>query len=547
MGGEKLLGIAVWPDPAAAGSAAQKGAPQLVAVAGARAQSRLVVDAGRTPELWTSLAAGPPLAIAEAGPLARALLAAGLALPARWAALDVGHMLLRAQGVLSPSVAEVALQLRLSPPPDGVAAPEELVARAAFAHTAAMRQAEALVARGAAAVSRLEAGVLAPLARLEHAGIALDEGRLRRLLAAEGAEAKDLSARLARALKLQAGELGRGPQLALQALRRAGHTPASWSSEDLERGLQVANAAEVARALLRHATLVRLQSALGEGLLTRIDPRDGRVHATFVQMGAQTGRMACRAPNLQAVPKAFERRACFVPAPGCRFVLADYAACELRILAEMSADAAYLAAFARGDDVHAQVAETMFRTQVDRTTRPELREAAKMLSFGLVYGMQPAGLASRLGCSRTEAEELTETFFAAYPTVRAYLVDSEATALERGWAETLAGRRLLLPASPDSSAAQKAARGRLARNMPIQGTGADIIKLALAGTQRALDAAGNGARVVHCVHDALVVECPADAAEATAVCVGRAMRAAGEPLLRRVRLEADPEVAGHWA
>ncbi len=269
---------------------------------------------------------------------------------------------------------------------------------------------------------------------------------------------------------------------------------------------------------------------------------DNRLHAVFEQIGASTGRMACRSPNIQAVSKEPWIRACFkVNKPRC-LVRADYAGCELRILAQLSGDAALCAALSTNADIHAQVASVVFKQHVTKESAPDLRQKAKVVSFGLCYGMGAHGLARTLAISSVQAEALLTDYFKAFPKVKQYLDHTAETALKKGEVRTLAGRRLVL--SPEMLNDVPHAT-RIAKNMPIQGTNADMIKQALAKMHQLLQSYEH-AYIVHCVHDEMVVECHHSDAHSVQDMLEYAMRTAAETYIHKVPVKTESEITQVW-
>jgi DNA polymerase-1 len=302
----------------------------------------------------------------------------------------------------------------------------------------------------------------------------------------------------------------------------------------------------VIRPLLRYRELHKIVTTYGDSFLAAIHPRTGRIHADFLQIGAPTGRVACREPNLQNVPRGSRFRNCFRAPAGRRMVTADYSGCELRILAEASQDPAFLQTFQRGGDLHAIVASEIFGQSVTKQRHPELRERAKAINFGLAYGMGPAGLAAVTGLGQEEAERLLARYFRAYPRVREYLEDSARQALERGYAETLGGRRLYIAVGERLEGAELAALGRMAKNMPIQGTNADMLKLAMTGIRARLLEEGRDACMVNCVHDELLLEASEDDAWDVAELVREEMVRSGARYIQQVPVVVDVSVGEAW-
>ncbi|MBN2496177.1 MAG: hypothetical protein JXR96_16410 [Deltaproteobacteria bacterium] len=302
----------------------------------------------------------------------------------------------------------------------------------------------------------------------------------------------------------------------------------------------------IGEQLLRYREAAKIVSTYGESYLDAIHGKTGRIHADFLQIGAPTGRVACREPNLQNVPRGSRFRACFRAPEGRRMVTADYAGCELRILAEASGDRAFIDTFQRGGDLHAIVASEIFNTPVSKERNPELRDRAKAINFGLAYGMGAGGLAAVTGLTLEEAERLLHRYFAAYPRVRDYLEDSARQAIERGWAETLGGRRLWLEVGERIEGADLAAVARVAKNMPIQGTNADMLKIALAGIRTRLIEDGLGGFAVNCVHDEILLETSEGEAWDAAALVKDEMIKAAERYISQVPAEVDVAVGPAW-
>ena len=295
-------------------------------------------------------------------------------------------------------------------------------------------------------------------------------------------------------------------------------------------------------AYREHQKLVR---AYGEGFLGHVHPRTGRLHPRFKAGSASTGRASCSDPNLQSIPAGSRFRACFRPGPGRRLITADYRGAELRIIADRSGEPFFRAALGRDEDLHALVASRLFGRPVSKTENPQLRARAKAINFGLAYGMGAQGLANQLGCRLPEAERLLEAYFAAFPRVRGYLQSTAREGLERGWVASGSGRRFWLTDMRREGRDEGALR-RVAKNMPIQGTNADIIKMAMARIVQAFHDRGLDARLVNMVHDELVVEASEGDAEAARQVMVDEMVAAGSELVRTVPMSVETRVAEAW-
>jgi DNA polymerase-1 len=324
----------------------------------------------------------------------------------------------------------------------------------------------------------------------------------------------------------------------LAALERLGVTVQSTRREAL-----LATGHAAARAVATYREHQKIVSTYGEGFAAFIHPRTGRLHPRFKAIGAQTGRSSCSEPNLQNIPSNSGFRSCFRAPCGRRLVVADYAGAELRILAEMSKDPVYLRAFQDGQDLHAVVASRLFGVPVDQGH--ELRARAKAINFGLAYGMGVQGLAEQLGVSPSEAEELMEAHFRAFPAIRGFLEESARKALRRGYGETLAGRKLWFT-DMRREGREEHTLTRLAKNMPIQGTNADMTKMAMARIVRRLAEDTCDARLVNMVHDELVLEAAEGDAERVATLVREEMISAGAELLRNTPVDVEVKLGTSW-
>jgi DNA polymerase-1 len=300
------------------------------------------------------------------------------------------------------------------------------------------------------------------------------------------------------------------------------------------------------RLLLEYRELSKLRSTYVDVLPERVHPDTRRIHTSFSQVAAATGRLSSSEPNLQNIPvrtaRGEEIRRCVVPAPGRRFIVADYSQIELRLLAHMSGDEAFLAAFARGADIHRETAAIIFGLPVDAVTS-EMRARAKTINFATIYGQGAFALSRQLGVTQDEAREFIRLYFERFAGVRRFLDSCIEQAKERGYVETIFGRRRYVPELQDRNYNVRAFGERVAMNSPLQGSAADLIKRAML----ALDSALRGTRVdggmVLQVHDELVLEVPQGEVERVAPMVRRAMEGAAE---LRVPLLADIGVGGNW-
>ena len=265
------------------------------------------------------------------------------------------------------------------------------------------------------------------------------------------------------------------------------------------------------KTLLEYRAVSKLKSTYTDKLPRMVNARTGRVHTNYGQATAVTGRLASNDPNLQNIPvrtaEGRRIREAFIASPGSAIVSADYSQIELRIMAHLSEDQGLLDAFARGEDVHRATAAEIFGRARGEVSSEE-RRYAKTINFGLIYGMSAFGLAQQLGLARATAQAYIDSYFARYPGVQRYMESTRAAAREQGYVETVFGRRLWLQEIRSSNQARRAGAERAAINAPMQGTAADLVKLAMIAVQNWLDAARLGAKLVMQVHDELVLEVP---------------------------------------
>ena len=288
---------------------------------------------------------------------------------------------------------------------------------------------------------------------------------------------------------------------------------------------------ELPDLILRYRSLSKLKSTYTDKLPQQINPRTGRVHTSYHQAVAATGRLSSSDPNLQNIPirtpQGRRIREAFV-APGGWIILAcDYSQIELRIMAHLSGDEGLLQAFRDGVDVHRATAGEVFGTPYESVDGDQ-RRAAKAINFGLMYGMSAFGLARQLGISRAEAQAYMDTYFDRYPGVRDFMEDTRVSAREKGYVETLFGRRLYLPDIKASNMQRRQAAERAAINAPMQGTAADIIKRAMIRVHAWLQKDQPKARLVMQVHDELVLEVAENELESVQSGVERRMAGAAE-------------------
>lgn len=305
-------------------------------------------------------------------------------------------------------------------------------------------------------------------------------------------------------------------------------------------------APNVIEPLLRYRQLTKLNGTYVEGMLPLVD-RECRLHSSFDQAATATGRLSSSEPNLQNIPvrtrEGKEIRRAFLPREGWILLDADYSQIELRLMAHFSGDEAMLDAFRKGQDVHARTASEIFDVPQDEVT-PELRSRAKAVNFGLIYGISAFGLSRNTGVSVREAENFISRYFSKYPGVKDYMERSAEDGEKNGYAVTLMGRRRYLPELQSSKAQIREFGKRAAMNTPVQGTAADIIKLAMVRVDEALKKEDLQARLVLQVHDELILECPPEEAERDAELLKRCME---EVIELKVPLVAEVHTGKNWA
>ncbi|CAN7583707.1 DNA polymerase I [Pseudorhodoferax sp. LjRoot39] len=297
--------------------------------------------------------------------------------------------------------------------------------------------------------------------------------------------------------------------------------------------------------LLEHRGLSKLKSTYTDKLPLMVNPITGRVHTNYAQAVAVTGRLSSNEPNLQNIPirtpEGRRVREAFIAPPGHQIASADYSQIELRIMAHISEDPGLLAAFAEGRDVHRATAAEVFGVAVEAVSS-EQRRYAKVINFGLIYGMGAFGLASNLGIDQKAAKNYIDRYFDRFAGVKRYMDETRAKAAEQGYVETLFGRRIVLPEIQGGSGPRRAAAERQAINAPMQGTAADLIKLAMIAVQAELDRTGQSTRIVMQVHDELVFELPEQEADWVRTEVPRLMAGVASlkvPLLAEVGFGAN--------
>ena len=397
-------------------------------------------------------------------------------------------------------------------------------------------------------VSKIEFRAVPAIAEMELAGIKLDPGRWRELEASVRSRRDETALALDAQFPEPEGVLpleGLGPRLnlnspqqILDAFRSLGIDLPDTNHWTL---LKVDHPA--AKLLLEYR---ELQKKLGTYLETYADyihPDTGRIHPSFLQCRVPTGRLACSNPNVQQIPHEDEFRSCFVAEEGNTLVIADYSQIELRILAEVSEDEGFVEAFQNGDDLHSVTAATMFGVAKEEVDK-EQRTAAKRINFGLAYGRGARSLSAQLGTDEDRARRLIDEYFATYERVQRYLQQTADKALKDRTLRTLSGRVRKFGDVSSLDRERKSALRREAMNFPIQGSSADIAKLALIYIRHELD--DLDARLINSIHDEFVVECREEIAEEVSSRVSEAMVRAGAVLLKKVPAEVEATISSEW-
>jgi DNA polymerase I len=361
----------------------------------------------------------------------------------------------------------------------------------------------------------IEMPVLPVLWRIERNGVLLDRAKLEAQSHELGKEILSLEQK-AYAAAGQPFNLGSPKQIQeilfdRQKLPVKKKTPSGQPSTDEDSLAELALDHPLPRLILEHRALSKLKSTYTDKLPKSINSATGRVHTTYSQTTAVTGRLSSNEPNLQNIPirtAAGRRiRECFIASPGAKIVSADYSQIELRIMAHLSADENLRRAFRDGEDVHRATAAEVFGLPLSQVDSDQ-RRVAKVINFGLIYGMSSFGVAQNLGIDRGTAQTYVERYFARFPGAKRYMDETRRRARELGYVETVFGRRLWLPELKSGAPVRRQAAERAAINAPMQGTAADLIKLAMIRVQQWLDDADLKTLLIMQVHDELVFEVP---------------------------------------
>ncbi len=408
----------------------------------------------------------------------------------------------------------------------------------------------ALSARGMSRLyDEVERPLVRVLGRMEDIGVRVDVPALEELAGELSAEARRLETEI-QELAGVAFVVNSTPQLREVLFDRLGLAPQKRTktgySTDAQTLEKLRGQHPIVESLLRYREVEKLRSTYGESLLAEV-AADGRIHATFNQTVARTGRLSSDQPNLHNIPIRTEEgrrfRRCFIPSEGCRFLVADYNQIELRVIAHLAEDPGLIEAFTSGADIHNATAARVFGVDPGAVTVAQ-RSKAKMVSYGLAYGMESYGLAQRLSIPVTEAEQILRAYFEAFPNVSSYMDRVVAEARDRGYTETLFGRRRLIPELQSTRYQVRAAGERQAMNAGIQGLAADIFKVALVRVDERLEGLSMDSRLVLQVHDEVILEVPPAEEAAAAEVVLEAMRGAAG---LRVPLEVNLSWGATWA
>ncbi len=397
---------------------------------------------------------------------------------------------------------------------------------------------------------RIELPVATILERIERNGVLIDAAVLARQ-SHELAERMVAAEQQAYEIAGQPFNLGSPKQIGEILFGRLGlpvkkRTASGAPSTDEEVLQELAADFPLPARILEHRSLAKLKGTYTDKLPLMVNPATGRVHTNYAQAVAVTGRLSSNDPNLQNIPirtpEGRRIREAFIAPPGHRIVSADYSQIELRIMAHISEDPALLRAFAEGIDVHKATASEVFNVPVAEVSS-EQRRYAKVINFGLIYGMGAFGLASNLGIEQKAARDYIERYFARFAGVRRYMDETKVFAKDKGYVETAFGRRLWLPEINSGNGPRRSGAERQAINAPMQGTAADLIKLAMIAVQQTLDDEQRGTRMVMQVHDELVLEVPDAELDWAREAVPRLM--AGVAALK-VPLLAEVGVGNNW-
>jgi DNA polymerase-1 len=448
--------------------------------------------------------------------------------------------------VRSPDAEEGTLDLDL----DGQSRVDETGRRALAVRRLAGTLADALEARELTDLyERVERPLVRVLARMEDAGVKIDRAFLESLRADLAQSCEELVGRI----HAHAGEefnVNSTPQLRQVLFEKLGLAPVKKTktgpSTDADSLQKMVEEHPIIEDLLRYREVEKLRSTYADALPPLIG-EDGRIHATFKQTDTTTGRISSENPNLQNVPvrtaDGREMRRAFVAEDGCGLLTADYSQIELRVLAHLTDDPGLIEAFSRSADIHTTTAAMVFGVE-ENDVDPFQRRFAKVVNFGLAYGMEAYGLAQRLGVPTEEAREILDNYFASFPSVKEFMESTVREAKQRGYTTTIFGRRRQITELSSDNFRIRQMGERMAQNAPVQGSAADVFKLAMVELDRALEDAGLRSRMILTVHDELVLEVPLDEREKVEPLVREVMESVCE---LKVPLVVDLGFGATWA
>jgi DNA polymerase I len=411
---------------------------------------------------------------------------------------------------------------------------------------------ERLKSDGLVRVAQIEFECVVPVARLELAGLYLDAARWReqieRVKKERAVLAEELQAMLSEGSSQGSlfanarADINLDSHTQLSAALKRMNVPLPDSTRNWKLQPLAADYPVIAK-LLEYRTVQKSLTSYGENILEEINPVTGRIHASFHQIGAPTGRFACTNPNVQQIPHATEYRRCVrAQGEGRKLIVADYSQIELRILAHVTEDNGFIEAFNSGADLHRVTAAQIFNTAEEAVTR-EQRDFAKRLNFGVVYGIGAQRFSMMTGLPLSDAEQIMARYFQTYRGLDQWLREAARRALRERQARTLSGRLARFNFDAEDRQAASLAQ-RNGKNMPVQGASADILKRALRLLHDRLR--GTTGEIVNIVHDEIVVECGAAEAESVAKAVEESMCAAGEEFVTRVPVKVESQIADEW-
>lgn len=418
-------------------------------------------------------------------------------------------------------------------------------------------QKQALADEGLEKITALEFRLVPVVAEMELKGFRIDVEKWRTIIAEYGRKRDEVAERIQDEFRphfrhTQIDLFGNraavvnlnSPVQILEAFRKVGLDLPSTGEAVLRRYDH-----PLAKLLLEYRSYEKIITAFGENLIAKINSKTNRIHPDYMQIGADTGRFACSNPNLQQIPAGSMFRRCFVAAEGYKLIVADYSQVELRIMAELSGDPAIVKAFNEGKDLHTFVASLLYEIPEERVRRDVERRIAKNMNFGMMYGIGARSLAVNIGVSEEKARKLLAKHAQKFSRIKAWLGKVSKEAVKKSYSLTMMGRKRryqdLNPEDPGYER-QRSYVERQGRNTPIQGTSADMTKLAMIYIYERIKKAGFEAAMVHTIHDEIVVEARKDQAGKIAKLVKEEMERAGRKLLKKVPVKADVNVSDTW-